>query len=138
MTKEEFIEQMSHEVRWYQHKLENADLSRAKLDPELVGESRYAKFNPFLSIDPKYFDIKLLSNLLGLYSVMCNNFNVNVYQIKLFIISNAQFKVLNQVLNYNPYAIELLRDKVHSPLDMAIEYARHCEFRDRYRNMPKR
>ena len=47
MTKEEFIEQMLHEVRWHQHKLENADLNRDKLDPELVGESRYVKLNPF-------------------------------------------------------------------------------------------
>ena len=70
--------------------------------------------------------------------MMNNNFNVNVYQIKLFIISNAQFKVLNQVLNCNPYMVEELRDKVHSPLDIAIAYARHCECQDRYRNMPIR
>ena len=69
---------------------------------------------------------------------MYNNPDLNVYQTKLFIISNPQFKVLNEILNYNPYAVEELKDNIHSPMDIAIGYAIHNQQLDKFKNISKR
>ena len=138
MTKEEFIEQMTIEVTLHKQMLEGADLKRVQLDKNVVGTSRNPNFNPFLEIDSRYFNIKLLANLQGINSLMMHNPDFNVYQAKIFILCNPQFKILNQVLNYNPYVLEELNNQLNSPLDIAINYARHCEFQERLKNMPKR
>lgn len=141
MTKEEFIEQMLNEVSYHKQMLEQAELHRVKPAENVTSPKIYLKyitFNPFLEFDEKYFNIKLLSNLQGLSTVMYRNPDVNVHQIKLFIVCNEQFKILNQVLHYNPYMVEELKDETHSPMDIAIAYARYCELQDRYQNTPKR
>lgn len=137
MTKEQFIEQMLKWVTYHKQKLEEAELHRVNLDKQITGRGAKITFNPFLKFDEKYFNIKLLSNIQALDMVMCCYPDVNVHQIKMFIVCNEQFKVLNQVLNYNPYMVEELRDKTRSPMDIAIAYARFCELQDRYRNMAK-
>ncbi len=138
MTKEEFIDQMFKWVTYYKEKLEEADIYRVQLDKHLIGNNSNITFNPFLKFDEKYFNIKLLSNLQALDMVLYKNSDANVYQIKMFIICNQQFKVLNQVLKHSPYMVEELKEKTHSPMDIAIAYARYCELQDRYQNTTKR
>jgi len=135
MTKEQFIEQMLEEVTSHKERLEQAELHRVRLDEDVVGISRNPKFNPFLNFDSKYFNIKLLSNLQGLNSVIHLNPDLNVYQTKMFIVCNQQFKMLNEVLKYNPYMVEELKEGLNSPLDIAICYARHCQAQDRFQNL---
>lgn len=138
MTKEQFIEQMLKEVTLHKEQLEQAELHRVKLDENVVGVSKNPTFNPFLQFDGKYFNIKLLSNLQGLSSVIHRNPDLNVYQTKMFIVCNEQFKVLNDVLKYDPYIVEQLKEGLNSPLDLAICYARHCEAQDRFEKGVKR
>ena len=138
MTKEEFMIQMFKWVVYHKEKLEQIDLRKARLPEEVVGASCHMKYNPFLELDEKYFNIRILSNLQGLYSVICENPDLNVYQVKMFIISNTEFKALNRIMNYNPYFVEELKDKTNSPLDIAIAYARWNQLNDKFKNMPKR
>ena len=137
MTKEQFIELMRIEVNSHKQSLEETELKRVRLSPDIMSSSRIT-FNPFLQFDSKYFNIKLLANVQGLNSVLCLNPDANVYQIKMFILCNEQFKILNQVMKYNPYMVEQLHDKSHSPMDIAVEYARYCVAQDRYKQLPKR
>ena len=137
MTKEEFISQMLQEVITHKQNLEQAELHRVQLSEDILGADNLT-FNPFLQFDPKYFNIKLLSNLQGLNSVMYRNPDVNVHQIKMFIVCNKEFKVLNQVLNHSPYMVEQLKAKTKTPMDIAISYARWEQLNDRYKHLPKR
>lgn len=138
MTKEQFQEEMLKRVIFHKEKLEQAELRRVLLPTQIQGGSKALTFNPFAEFDDIYFNIRLLSNIEALHTVMCQNPDVEVHQIKLFIISNPKFKVLNQVLNNNIYMVEELKDNIHSPMDIAIAYARHCEMQDKYKNIPKR
>lgn len=130
MTKDEFIDQMLKWVIYYKDKFETLQLRRAMLPKDLSGDK--LTYNPFLKFDSKYFNTKLLSNLQALDMVIYKNPNISVYQIKLFIIPNEQFKVLNQVMKCNPYMVEELKDKIHTPIDIAIAYAKYCEAQDKY------
>ncbi len=137
MTKEEFIAQMLEEVTYHKIKLEQAELHRVQLSGDILGADNLT-FNPFLQFDPKYFNIKLLSNLQGLNSVMYRNPDLNVHKIKMFIVCNKEFRILNAVLNHSPYMVEQLKDKTTTPMDIAISYARWEQLNDRYKHLPKR
>ena len=137
MTIKQFEQQMLTQVLYYKDKLENAELRRAMMPKGIVDYDNLT-FNPFLKFYPKYFNIKILSNLQGLYSVMCNNPELKPYEINLFIISNPKFKVLNQLINFNPYFVTELKQGIHSPMDIAISYATYCQTQSNHKNMPKR
>ena len=138
MTKEQFEQEMLKWVTYHKEKLEQTELMRAKLPGDVASASSKLTYNPFLEFDPKYFNIRILSNLEGLNMVIYNHPELKVHEINLFIISNPKFKVLNQMLNYNSYLVHELKEKIHSPIDIAISYARWEQLNDRYKHMPKR
>lgn len=138
MTKEQFEQEMLKWVLYYKEKLDIAELRRAILPKELVGNSCKITCNPFIQFDEKYFNKKILSNLQGLDSVVSTHPELKSHEITLFIISNPKFKVLNQIINYNQYLVAELKEKVYSPMDIAIAYARHCEALDKLRNTSRR
>ena len=138
MTKEQFYDEMLKWVNFHKEKLEQAEFRRAMLPEELRSQRESITYNPFLEFDEKYFNIRILSNLQGLKSVIDNNPELLPHQISLLIIGNSKFKVLNQILNSNWYLVNELKENIHSPMDIAISYARHCIQDEKYRNMPKR
>lgn len=138
MTKEQFFDEMLKWVNFYKEKLEPAELRRAMLPKELRSGRESITYNPFLEFDERYFNIRTLSNLQGLKSVIDNNPELLPHQINLLIIGNSKFKVLNQMLNSNMYLVNELKENIHSPMDIAIAYARHCMQEEKFRNMPKR
>lgn len=138
MTKEQFEQEMLKWVTYHKEKLEQTELMRAKLPGDVASASSKLTYNPFLEFDPKYFNIRILSNLEGLNMVIYNHPELKVHEINLFIISNPKFKVLNQMLKYNGYLVYELKEKTHSPIDIAISYARWEQLNDRYKHMPKR
>ncbi|MBQ8522333.1 MAG: hypothetical protein IJ458_01560 [Clostridia bacterium] len=138
MTKEQFEAEMLKWVTFYKEKLEQTDLRCAKLPEGFVSKPSKLTYNPFLEFDPKYFNIRILSNLEGLNMVIYQHPELKPHEISLFIICNPKFKVLNQMLNHNSYLVNELKEKTHSPMDIAISYARWEQLNARYKHLPKR
>lgn len=138
MTKEQFQDEMLKWVNFHKEKLEQAELKCTVLPDELRIQRESITYNPFLEFDEKYFNIRILSNLQGLKSVIDNNPELLPHQINLLIIGNPKLKILNQMLNNNIYLVNELKENIHSPMDIAIDYARHCIQDEKYRKMPRR
>ena len=108
MTKEEFELELLNHVLYYKNNLEQMDLQRVNLEQGLVSKSNKLKYNPFVEFGAKYFNIKLLSNMEGLNRLLMSD-DLNVYQVKLFIVGNPKFVVLQDVMNFNRYFVEELK-----------------------------
>ena len=138
MTKEEFEQEMFKWVTFYKERLENAELKRVLLPADLRGKRLPNLYNPFLDFDEKYFNIKLLSNLQAIDTIIEIHPEMLSNQICLFIIGNSKFKLLNDVLNYNTYMVNELKGKACTPIDIAVGYAQYCRQYDLMKNMPRR
>ena len=134
MTKEEFELQLLKYVLYFKNKLEQTDLNRAILPEGLVSKSSKLNSNPFIKFEAKYFNIRLLSNVEGLNKMLIVNPVLNSPQTKLLIMGNAKFKVLNDVMNYNPYFVEELKLGISTPMDIAIDYAKYCRKYDKFKH----
>ena len=133
MTKEKFEQELKNEVIFFKDKLENLNLERAKLEgfPSI-------NFNPFLKYNEKFFNVKILSNLQGLYSFMDKHKELHTNEIALYIISNKKYITLIYLLNFNPYLINELKEGVRSPMDIAIAYAEHLKTKEKLKGLPRR
>ena len=138
MTKEQFQDEMLKWVNFHKEKLEQTDLRHAMLPKDLQSKRVAITYNPFLKFDEKYFNIRILSNLQGLDSVISQYPELLSNEISLLIIGNPKFKVLNQILNQDMYLVNELKEKVRNPMDIAIGYAIHCQQCEKSKNMPKR
>ena len=138
MTKEQFEQEMLKWVTFYKEKLEQTNLRCAKFNKQVGELSDGITFNPFLEFDEKYFNIRILSNLQGLNMVIDQHPELKSHEVTLFIISNYKYKVLNQMLNYDRNLVNELKNKIYSPMDIAIGYARYCKQCEKFKNMPKR
>jgi len=138
MTKEEFELELLNHVLYYKNNLEQMDLGRVYLEQGLVSKSNKLKYNPFVEFESKYFNIKLLSNIEGLNRLLISNTGLNIYQVKLFISGNPKFVVLQDVMNFNRYFVEELSQGISTPMDIAIDYAKHCKQLDKIKHTHKR
>ena len=136
MTKQEFENELLKSVLAYKELMLPSD-KQSKSSHKAVGRIE-GRYNPFQEFDGKYLNVKLISNLAGLNEVLDNHPELTAQEVNLLIMSNYKYKVLNQVLNFNTGFVQELMDKKSSAMDIAINYAMHCEVEDQYRRMPKR
>ena len=132
MTKEEFEQQLKHEVVYWQNKLTHMNLKKILLPKEVFPN---LKTNPFLDYDERFFNIRILSNLMGLKSFIEKNNNLTANQIALFLISEYKYVTLNKLLNYNPYLIDALISGIHQPIDIAISFAEYSKSKERLKKI---
>ena len=84
------------------------------------------------------YEVRVLSNLQAIYTIIHNNPDMLPHEFKLLIISNAEYKVLNQIMNYNTKVVEELKTDTKTPKQLTAEHAMHCAQCKKMANMPKR
>lgn len=86
-------------------------------------------FSIFDKYEQKYFNIKFISNIAGLYALIKDN-NLEVEDVKKFIVDNKlKFSFLNHLITVMPNSVDDLMQ--YGPIVVAENYAKALQIQDK-------